>query len=279
MRHVIRHTRYDSRGDSFRLLLLGDVHLGNKHCDEKTLKMLAQRIVDEPNTYWVGLGDMCEFINLRDPRFDPEELPVWMFGAAELSDIAKAEVGRFLGIMAPTREKCLALCSGNHEDAILQHSERDVYSTIVDGLSVAGQDHRLDHRGFLTWRFGQSSDAKKGGSTAFRFWLTHGSGGGRKPGATANRLEDLAAQVDGCDVVVSGHTHRAQYHGSCVYRAGAKPGLVHKDTKHLISIPALCSDMRYAESKDMTPLPIGWAELTITPERREISVETHLKGG
>lgn len=241
--------------------------------------MLSQRIASEDNTYWIGLGDYCEWINMRDPRFDPEELPVWMFGAAELSDIAKAETGRFLDIMGPCASKCLALCSGNHEDAILQHSERDVYSTIVDGLSVPGQDHRLDHRGFLTWRFGQSSDAKKGGSTAFRFWLTHGSGGGRKQGATANRLEDIAAQADGVDVVVSGHTHHNQYHGACVLRAGNKPGLVHRDMRHCITIPALCSDMRYAESKDMAPLPIGWTELTITPERREISVETHLTGG
>jgi predicted phosphodiesterase len=279
MRHVIRHTRYDSRGDSFRLLLLGDVHLGNKHCDEKTLKMLAQRIVDEPNTYWVGLGDMCEFINLRDPRFDPEELPVWMFGAAELSDIAKAEVGRFLGIMAPTREKCLALCSGNHEESILQHSEHDVYSMILDGLSVKGQDHRLDHRGFLTWRFGQHSERSHGGVTSFRFFLSHGSGGGGTPGATANRLQALANQVDGVDVVVAGHTHRAQHISKSVLRPGGKAGVVHRDLVHMVSIPALCNDMRYAERRDMAALATGWTELEIVPDQRLIRVSTNLTGG
>ena len=279
MRHVIRHTRYDARSESFTLILVGDVHLGNRHCDEKTLKALAARLVDEPNTYWVGLGDYCEFIDMHDSRFDPEELAVWMFGATELSDIAKAEVERFLSIMGPTREKCLALCSGNHEEKILQHSEHDVYSTILDGLSVQGQEHRLDHRGFLSWRFGQSSDAKRGGSTTFHFFLSHGSGGGGTPGATANRVDRLAAQVDGVDVVVSGHTHRAQYMARSVWRPGFRRGLVHRDVVRCISIPALCSDMQYAERKDMAALPTGWTELEITPDSRTIKVSTNLSGG
>lgn len=279
MRHTIHYTRYDSRSDSFRLLLIGDCHLGNKHADERLLKQLAERLNNEPNSYWVGLGDYADWINLRDPRFDPDELPVWMFGADELSDIAKAEAERFLSIMGPTREKCLALCSGNHEEAILAHSERDVYSMILDGLSVKGCDHRLDHRGFLTWRFGQMAGPKEGGVVSIRFFLTHGSGGGGTPGATANRLQALANQVDGVDVVVAGHTHRAQHLSKSVLRPGSKTGPVHRDLVHMVSIPALCADMRYAEARDMAPLATGWTELEIIPDRRTIRVQTSLSGG
>lgn len=279
MRHIIQYARYGSSAESFRLILLGDIHLGNRRCDEKTLKMLAQRIATEPNTYWAGLGDYCEFINMRDPRFDPEELPVWLFGAAELSDIAKAEVGRFLEIMQPTRDKCLGMCSGNHEDMILQHSEHDVYSMILDGLYSQGREHRLDHRGFISWRFGHNSEPKHGATETFRLFLTHGSGGGRKAGATANRLEDLAAQVDGADVVASGHTHRAQHMSSVVWRAGARGGVVHRDLIHLVSIPSLCADMQYAERRDMATLATGWVELEFTPATRTIRVQTNLTGG
>jgi hypothetical protein len=279
MRHIVRAIRYGSRSESFRVVLIGDVHLGNRHCDERTLKMLAQRIVDEPNTYWAGLGDYCEFINLRDPRFDADELPVWMFGAAELSDIAKAEVTRFLDIMGPTREKCLALCSGNHEDTILQHSEHDVYSMICDGLSVPGQEHRLDHRGFLSLRFGLSSDAKHGGTETIRFFLSHGSGGGSTSSGAAGRMERIATQADNVDVVASGHTHRWLYDYRTVWRPGVRRGLVHRDVVHCISIPALCSDMRYADKKDLAPLATGWCELEITPDSRTIKVSTNLSGG
>lgn len=279
MRHVVHYTRYSGTRESFKLVLIGDCHVGNKHSDERTLKALAARIATEERTYWIGLGDYCEWINLRDPRFDPEELPTWLFGAAELADIAKAESERFLDIMGPTREKCLALCSGNHEETILAHSERDVYATIVDGLAVQGQDHRLDHRGWLTWRFGQSSEAKRGGSTAFRFFLSHGSGGGQTAGATANRVERLAQQCDGADVVAMGHTHRPQYAARSVWRAGGTRGLVHRDVVHLVSIPALCSDMAYAERRDMGPLATGWTELEIVPDQRLIRVSTNLSGG
>lgn len=175
MKCITRHTQYDSRSDVFRLLAIADVHLGNLHANEKLLRQLAQEIQSQPLTYWIGLGDMCEFINLRDPRFDPSELAPWL-GMDDLKDLARAEVARFLDIMRPCAAKCIGFVEGNHEYSILQHSESDVYSAMIEGLADKEYEHRLDHRGMVSWVFDRG-DAKANG-WALRIHATHGSGGG-----------------------------------------------------------------------------------------------------
>ncbi len=184
MRCITRTIPYASRADEFKILVIGDTHLGNKHCDEKTLNMLAERLRTEENTYAIGLGDYCEYVVMSDPRFDPRELASWLYQDAgeSLSDIAWAETTKFLEIMHGTNNKWLALCSGNHEDSLAKHSEYNVYDRIIGRLKAprgSKIEHKLGHRGFLTLQF------KRQGSSVWstRMHLTHGSNGGRRRGA------------------------------------------------------------------------------------------------
>jgi predicted phosphodiesterase len=273
MRCITRRIDYESRADEFRILFIGDTHLGNAGCDESTLRKLAERARTEPNTYLIGLGDYCDYINMRDPRFDPGELAPWLYAdyGDSLRDIARAETDKFLSIMHDTGDKWLALCAGNHEDAIAHHSECDVYSRIIDAFAAprgSKIQHRLDHRGFLALQF-----KRQGGSTwTLRMHLTHGSNGGRKPGSTANRLDDLAKAVDNIDVMAQGHTHKAMHLPTAKYRIGRRG--VETVTIHAINIPPLCSDMRYADSKDMAAVSTGWTELVVVPDKETIGVQT-----
>ncbi len=270
MRVITRRTVYESRSDVFRLIVLSDIHLGNRHCDEKQLKQIIQEIAVDPFCYWIGLGDMCEFINLRDPRFDPLELVPWLLGGEQLRDIGRAEMRRFIELTRPIAGKCLALCEGNHEWAILQHSETDVYSGIIEGLADPLHEHRLDHRGFVAWQF----ERQKGHVWTLRIHATHGSNGGRGAGATANRLEDLVDQMDGVDVILQGHTHKAMHLPVSKWRLGQREAT--RTTIHALNAPALCSDMAYADRRDMRPVAIGYAELIIMPDRERIEVHTRV---
>ena len=270
MRCITRRTDYTSRSDTFRLYLLADTHLGNLHADERTLRAVAREIADDDHAYWCHLGDMGEFINLRDPRFDPMELVGWLLGNEELADIGRAEAMRFLDIMGPVKSRCLAVCSGNHEDAILRHSETDVYGTIIEGLADGANEHRLDHRGCVTWVFNRTV-SDKGTRWALRLLLTHGSGGGRSAGAAANKLRDIVDQMDGIDVAAMGHLHVAEWKPVSKLRIGRK------DTErvmiHAISCPALCADMRYADSRDYRPTPTGYVVIEIEPDKRKVDVK------
>jgi len=268
VRCIQRHTAYASRADVVRLIILADTHLGNASADERSLRMLAEQIKREPLTYWCHLGDMCEYINLHDPRFDPSDLAGWMMTGETLCDIGRAETRRFLDIMAPVRDKCLAIVQGNHERQILRHSEVDAYGVLVEGLADGENDHRLDDRGFVTWVFRRGDN---GGKWALRMFLTHGWAGGRSAGNAANKLGQLAQQVDGVDVIAMGHLHDPAYRPMAVMRPG--PRRHRTTTVHTISAPALVSQMAYGEAVNMPPHPTGWAEVHITPDKQTMSVE------
>ncbi|MBU0846653.1 hypothetical protein KKH23_05635 [Patescibacteria group bacterium] len=264
MRCIHRKIAYQSRRDEFRLYPIGDVHIGNKQCEERRLKELVKLIQDDPMAYWIGLGDYAEFISNDDPRWDVDDLADWLFTRMALRDIARAEVVRFLEIVEPIKEKCLGAVSGNHEDSIFRHSEVDPYGSVIEGLADGKHAHRLDHRGMIVWHF------KRGGSTSWpmKIFVTHGSGGGSSKGNAGNKLGKLAEQVDGVDLVIMGHLHDPDIKTMIVHRTGkteSKRVLV-----HAVCIPALCGDMKYAAEKDYQSLPTGWAKITITPDKQRI---------
>jgi len=265
LRSLTRRIEYGSRADEFHLYLIADPHLGSKHSNEKLLREIVKKIDADPFAYWIGMGDYCDFINLEDPRFDPRELAKWLLGADELSDIGRAESARFIDMLAPVRDRCLALIAGNHEESILRHSDHDVYARIIDGMAN-GHKLRLNHSGFLSLRF-----QRRGGSVwTLRMYLTHGSGGGQSGGNTGNKLQKLVAGVDGVQLVAMGHHHDPDYKQFARLRA-SRDG-VHTVMIHAISCPALIGHMIYAQTKDYRPRPTGYAMVTVVPDKRHISV-------
>ena len=74
--------------DCVKLVFLGDNHIGAQGCDEDLIKQTVTRI-QEDNTYYFDMGDRCEFINSKDPRFEFANLPQWL-NLSDLVDIPKA---------------------------------------------------------------------------------------------------------------------------------------------------------------------------------------------
>ena len=265
MRVITRHIDHPSRSDVYRVYAFGDLHLGNIHSNETALRALVKRIEADDNAYWIGMGDYCDFINLHDPRFDPRDIPGWLMGGDELADIARAESDHIANILAPIKTKCLGLIAGNHEEKLLQHSECDAYSRLVEALADGKHDHRLDHRGIVSLVFSRQG----GGGMTVNLYATHGSTSGRTQGAAANNLSNLMAQVDNIDVVLQAHLHKGQHLQMAKFRpARNKTRAV---TIHGITIPPMVVDMRYAESKDYAAVSEGYAVITIDHDKRRIS--------
>ena len=197
------------RSSTFRLYPLGDVHLGNKACDERLFRQVVQRIAEDDDALWVGLGDYADFINLSDPRFDSESLSSWV-RMSHLGDLAKAQASRFLDIIGPIAGKCLGLIEGNHERAIEKYYERSIYSEIVSGVKERAGfpvEHQLafGYSGWLMLHFYRHATRDAQGSLV-RISLHHGFVGGKLAGAKALNMQRWLWCHD-CDLAIFGHSH------------------------------------------------------------------------
>jgi predicted phosphodiesterase len=265
MRVLSREWFNVTRADTYRVIPLGDVHLGNAACDEGLFRSVVGRIAADDSCYWIGLGDYADFINVSDPRFDASELADWI-KMADLGDLARAQRDRFLDIVRPIAPRCLALVEGNHEMAIAKHYERNIYSEIVTGVKEAGgfdADYQLGlgMYGWLLLHF-YRSDRKVRGSL-LKLNLHHGFVGGKLAGAKALNMQRWLWTRE-CDLALFGHSHNTGAQVESIEYV-TKTGKV----RHRRAIGAYCGTFlngaKYAEVKGYFPAPVGHIEVLLKP--------------
>lgn len=200
-----------SRSDIFKIYPIGDVHLGAMGCNERAFMSVINLIKQDKNAYWIGGGDYLDAVIFPDlKRFDPSNLPDWMFSGKKetvrenLSDILKAQKKRFLNLVEPIRDKCLGLIEGNHEYEIYRHHNRNITQELCDALEVENLTDCAFLR--LCFRIVNSKTKECTRSRNISIFICHGRGSGRSPGAEPNKLHALALDKD-VDIILSGHTH------------------------------------------------------------------------
>lgn len=208
---VIRKDFYGlSRDSEIVVVPIFDVHLGAEACDEKRLAGVVKTIAARDNYYWIGGGDYCDFINRKDPRFDVESLASW---CRNKPDIVGEQFKRFKEVFRPIAGKCLSLVKGNHEDSILRHYERDIYSDIVTWMKdEAGMKNDAvlgaGVYGWLLLGLYRSKRRQERGTTV-KINLHHGFTGGRLAGAKALNLQKWLWTHE-CDIALQGHSHNSE---------------------------------------------------------------------
>jgi len=262
-----------SAEDVFTIIPIGDIHIGAENCDEKRLKQVCDRVASEPNTYWIGLGDYCDYINRKDPRFSPGSLAKWV-KVEHLTDLAAAQRDRLLTYLEPIADKCLGMIEGNHETAVKRHYERDVYLEVVNGVKEAAghtNDLALHYNGWLWLSFYKSDEGeyRKAHTKDIRFYLHHGFVGGKLAGAKALNMQRMLWTHD-CDICLMGHSHNTGVQLEAVMTASRSGKVVNK-----VKYGGYCGTFlrgfgmggsSYGEAKGYFPLPIGGVEVKLRPQ-------------
>lgn len=267
MHTIVRHIRYESRPDEIHIIPISDIHLGNEACDEKALAATVKRIADDPLCWWIGMGDYCDFINRKDKRYDPESLPSWLYGKR---DMAKIQQERITEILLPIAGKCLALLSGNHEEDIAIHEERDVYSTLVEKLAPDGKqgEIRMGYSGFLLLRFHRMVDSQN--TWTLPLFLTHGWWAGKLMGNGALNLERIFGYVDAL-MILAGHDHKRRAFTLTRLRP-LNNGKVAHETGYCCSCGTFMDGAKYAERKGYREAPIGALDIIVSPTTHQVKV-------
>lgn len=281
--HVLSRTiHHPSRTDTIRIYPLGDLHLGAAGCCEKLLAATVEAIRLDPFAYWIGLGDYCDFINLSDPRFAAGALAPWI-KITDLQDLAAVQRDRFLDLVTPIADKCLALVKGNHEDTIHRHYERAIYAEIVAGVKALMSDPPaklgLDYCGFLRLRLERgASETAKGHVWALDVFCHHGWGGGRLAGSKALKLERAAARFL-ADIALIGHWHTQMslvVRQLALNRRGTR--LIHRTCRTVATghwLDGHAQDATsYAEKAGYPPAEPGCPVVSLCPGTQTIRVTT-----
>ena len=270
---VIRREFYNvSRSDIYHITPLGDVHLGSVACDEALLQATVDRIASDPMGYWIGMGDMAEFINVSDKRMDFGVLASWI-DVADLVDIAAAQEQRFLSFVRPIAGKCLAFLEGNHCQQIKRRYERDVYSEMVTTLKAWGGMEAdatlgLGIYGWLILPF-YFGDVRREGVRTVTLNLHHGWAASRAAGGKALNMERWLWTHD-ADLVLMGHSHNRDIVTAQVESVD-RGGHVHHDLRRGAYTGTFLRTVNdggpstYSEAKGYIPQGTGTIEITLHP--------------
>ncbi|MBU2118672.1 MAG: hypothetical protein KJ954_13880 [Alphaproteobacteria bacterium] len=198
----IRHINHTITGDEFRLVFLGDAHVGTIHCEEGRLKRDIQRIADDKDCRVLLLGDSIDCINFSDKRFDPSAIkPTYQL--KDISKLAQVQSADFCGLCQPLVEarSIDGFFEGNHEyDALKRY-----HFAVCEGMKMMlrlGQEKFLESSAILRY------DVSNGrNEVRFVVYAEHGSGSSSDAPAALKKIKKKAFDLE-ADIYVCGHHHK-----------------------------------------------------------------------
>jgi len=212
----------------FTLYPIGDFHFGSAQCNEDFMKQTIAEIKDNPNAYWVGMGDMLEnaIIGSKSDIYTQTVPP-------------KEQIEYICDLLEPIKEKGLFLIAGNHEQRTMR---------LVGLIPEEHIAYRLgmSYVGFSCYAVFQVASSKNPNS--FNCYFHHNYGGGYTYGGKVNRAEALRRITPTADAIFSGHFHITSRIPVTWYDVGRKQVLKHVGYDYITG-SALEWDNSYAEER------------------------------
>lgn len=198
--------------------IFADLHIGDKSCDYELIKERLTHVKETPNAYCILNGDIIN---------NATKTSVSDCYAEELTPME--QIKAFVELFEPVKEKILAITSGNHENRTYNKEGVDITEICARQLGL--YDRFAKEGALIFLRLGTASNGRKRTGhedvrgITYTIYCTHGSGGGRKEGAKAIRLADMASIIDS-DIYVHSHTHLPMVMKQAFYRIDTRNSTV-----------------------------------------------------
>ena len=256
---IIRINLNEERGETLEgitILPIADVHIGDKLANLKLLREALLRIKNEPNTYTIINGDLCNMA-LKNSKSD-----VYSDSLSPMEQVIKTTE-----LLEDIKDKILVIGTGNHEDRTKKETNIDVTRLIARELGI--EDRYADSWWYLYLTLGKD---RKGRGITYGITGIHGYGGGRKSGGKINRLEDMS-QVVIADLYLMSHTHKPISTKSCIYIPYYQSKTLTKEEMYyLMTNSFLESDGGYAEKMGFPPSNTSLTEAHLDGAKKKIKV-------
>jgi predicted phosphodiesterase len=229
---------------SVELHTFADEHVGDEHCDIKRLMERIEYVKNTPNAYCILNGDLVD--NATKTSIGDTYTQVF----SPMEQLEKA-----VELFAPIKDKILCITHGNHEHRTYKKEGINLSRLIADQLGLG--DRYTPTSAVLFIRLGELTLKESRGSGNYRqvcytLYVLHGSGGGRKEGAKAIRLADMASIVD-TDIYIHSHTHLPMTMKQAYHRIDPRNSTVALVTKLFVNTAANLNYGGYGEAQEFKP--------------------------
>ena len=236
-----------------------DTHIGDKHCAIDVVKKRIEQVKEKENAYIILNGDIIN---------NATKTSVSDSYAEELSPME--QISRFVELFEPVKDKILCLTSGNHENRTYNKEGIDITRLCARELGVESRYSKTGALLFL--KFGCKAINNHGRALIYTIYCTHGSGGGRKEGAKAIRLADMACIVD-ADIYVHSHTHLPMIMKQGFYRTDTHNSSFGNVTKLFVNTSSALTYGGYGEAFEFKPNSIDTPTIYINGQKREFKAD------
>ena len=224
---------------SVEIHTFSDWHIGDKACDIDSIKEQIAYIQNTPNAYAICNGDLMN---------NATKTSVSDCYAEAIPPMEQLQT--LCELLEPIKDKILMLTQGNHEARTYRTDGIDLTALLSQQLNI--YDRYAREGGVVFLRVGHSNNHAKNRQMCYTLYCTHGSGGGRKEGAKAIRLADMASIVD-TDIYIHSHTHLPMIMKQNFYRIDTCNSAVAEISKLFVNTSAQLKYGGYGQTYEFKP--------------------------
>lgn len=239
-----------------------DEHVGDEHCDIKRLLERIEYVKDTPNACCILNGDIID----NATKTSIGDTYTQVFNPMEQLKTA-------VEMFAPIKDKILCITHGNHENRTYKKEGINLSYLMAAQLGLV--ERYTPTSAVLFIRFGRQSRGQKetNGSgnvrrVCYTMYVLHGSGGGRKEGAKAIRLADMASIID-TDIYIHSHTHLPMIMKQGFHRIDTSNSMVSLVDKLFVNTAANLTYGGYGEAGEFKPASMETPIIYLSGTKKE----------
>lgn len=225
--------------DALKVYVFSDWHIGDVSCDMARIRRQIEEVKNDECNYCILNGDLLN---------NATKTSVSDCYAESIPPMDQLRLA--IELLEPIKDKILMATSGNHEARTYRNDGIDLMGLVTKQLGI--YDRYCHEGGVLFLRFGERSGKKHYLPVLYSFYVTHGSGGGRKEGAKAIRLADMASVID-TDIYIHSHTHLPMIMKQGFFRTYYSRQAVEKVEKLFVNTAAQLEYGGYSQTYEYKP--------------------------
>jgi predicted phosphodiesterase len=242
--------------DTVEILPLSDLHVGDRNCDIKAFDKFIEYVLSAPNRYLIYNGDNIDNAtrnsvgDVYSSLMPPHKQKKWLQKKLE-----------------PVKDRILVFVEGNHSRRTTRDADVHIVEDIADHLGKA--DLYREDEAYIKLKFGRRKSS--GSQMVYTIYVTHGSGGGKRPGSAVNNIELLGLGTD-ADIYVIGHVHKKIGYKSTIRKADLRNNNIIAEERLFVISSSWLNFGGYAVQHMLVPGAKGSAPITLYGGEKKMEV-------